>query len=340
MNYLGIFLTVVESEVLDSISKSTVDAKESITGISKALHDYGPIIVITSVFIILFLGMALMILRNNAKLMNRVLEREKTTENLDQSVVTKFVEAALEKYTSSVGEAINARELDKSNSESEKIISEFNKELHEATKQLADDIHGIASNTKSNQNFVKNDYHKDIVGAYIDVSMTFKDASRRCLNEINASRIGIYVFHNGNTSICGLPFFKFSCIHEWTSNGLGTVRGKYHTDIPLQYFNDFIEDLWSNGYYKTTDIEKSIAINPSLEEFVAYSNVKALYIIGINDSNNKLVGFIIAEFDHDEDFDINASRDKDIRASLDEMSNKISPIIANKYIYKEKPKEF
>ena len=126
MNYLGIFLSAAESEVLDSISRSTVDAKESITGISEALYDYGPIIVITSVFIILFICMALMILRSNAKLMNRVLEREKTTDNLDQSVVSKFVEAALEKYTRSVGEVISARESSRSNSESEKIISEFN----------------------------------------------------------------------------------------------------------------------------------------------------------------------------------------------------------------------
>lgn len=339
MNYLKSLLTA-GSDVIADIATGAATAADGVTGISKALHDYGPLIVIFSIFIILFLGMALMILRSNSKLMDRVLKKDESSEALDQTIITKFVESVLTKYTSSNNS--NAK------SETEKIVSQLNNSLQEATKKLADDIHGITSNAVQTQNQKvedhhsnnnNDDYHKDIVGAYIDVNMAFKDASRTCLNKIRADRLGIYVFHNGNTSMCGLPFFKFSCIHEWTNNGNGTIRGKYHNDIPLQYFNDFIEDLWKHGEYKTTDIKKAIEEDPSLEEFVAYSQVKALYILGVYDANSKLAGFIISEFNNPEDFDTNEYRKKEILEGLHEMSTKIAPIIGNHYIYRGSPKE-
>ena len=341
MNYFKLLLTSTGADVITDIASGTANSAEGLTGIAKALHDYGPLIVIFSVFILLFLGMALMILRSNSKLMDRVLNKNETSENLDQAVMQKFVEAALDKYTNSGNNSSNPNTAAIAKIESDKIVSQLNNELQKATKQLADDIHGINrhNNDSSKQNEEENDYHKDIVGAYIDVNIAFKDASRHCLNSINASRIGIYVFHNGNSSICGLPFFKFSCVHEWTSNGSGTIRGKYHTDIPLQYFNDFIEDLWKNGVYKTTNIDKAIKDDPSLEEFIVYSHINALYIIGVYDVNDKLAGFIIAEFDHEEDFDTNESRDRVISDSLKEMSGKISPIIGHHYIYRGRPKE-
>lgn len=336
MNYLKLLLSATgAADVFSDIAGGAADAAEGVTGISKALHDYGPLIVILSVFILLFIGMAFMILRSNAKLMDRVLKRDESSDTLDQTVVTKLVEAALEKFTNS-NNALNNNNADLARDESDRLASKISSELQKSTKQLADDIRGISA-TKANEE--ENDYHKDIVGAYIDVNIAFKDASRHCLNSIGASRIGIYVFHNGNSSICGLPFFKFSCVHEWTSTGSATIRGKYHTDIPLNYFNDFIEDIWKNGYYKTTDIEKSVRDDPSLGEFVAYSKINALYIIGVYDINDKLAGFIIAEFDKPEDFDVNEVRDHEIYDSLKQMAGKISPIIGHHYIYRGRPKE-
>lgn len=342
MNYFKSLLTTSGSDVIVDIATGAATAADGVTGISKALHDYGPLIVIFSIFIILFLGMALMILRSNSKLMDRVLKKDESAESLDQTIITKFVESALNKYTSS--------NTSNSKIEAESIVSQLNASLDEAAKKLADDIHGISksqtpnttdtqvvNNNSNHQNNSDKDYHKDIVGAYIDVSMTLKDASRSCLNKIKASRIAIYVFHNGNTSMCGLPFFKFSCIHEWTNNGNGTIRGRYHDNIPLQYFNDFIEDLWKNGEYKTTNIEEAIKSDPSLEEFTAYSHVKALYIVGVYDENDKLTGFIIAEFTNDEDFDTNEERLKEITDGLKEMNMKISPVIGHPYIYRDIP---
>ena len=100
MNYFKSLLTTSGSDVIVDIATGTVTAADGVTGISKALHDYGPLIVIFSIFIILFLGMALMILRSNSKLMDRVLKKDESSESLDQTIITKFVESALNKYTS------------------------------------------------------------------------------------------------------------------------------------------------------------------------------------------------------------------------------------------------
>ena len=181
MNYLKLLLTANGTDVVADIANGMANTADGVTGISKALHDYGPLIVIFSVFILLFLGMALMILRSNSKLMDRVLKRDEDSDSLDQAVVTKFVEAALEKYTSSNNNSANPNTAAIAKSESDRIANQLSDELHKATKQLADEIHGSKSmeQNASNSN-EREDYHKDIVGTYIDINIAFKDASRYC----------------------------------------------------------------------------------------------------------------------------------------------------------------
>lgn len=323
MNYLKTLLT--SNDVISDIGSSIDKTANGVTGISKAINDYGMLIVIMSVFLVLFLGLMLLFFRNNAKMIDNILKKNERNEEMDQAIIQKFIESVLQKYTSGLDSS--------SDNISSKIVSQLSAELHKSTNQLEDDIKKYVSDEKHDN---KNDYHKDIVGAYIDVNMVFKDASRTTLKKINCDRLAIYVFHNGNTSIHGLPFFKLSCIHEWTSYGGATLRGKYHTDVPLQCFNDFIEDLWRDGIYKTNDIKKTSEVDKSIAEFVACSKTQSLYMLGVKDINDKLVGFIVAEFDRKDTFDTDAARNNEILETLKEMSGKIAPIIAHHYIYKGK----
>ena len=80
MNYLKLLLTCT-GDVITDIAGGMSNAADGVTNISKALYDYGPLIVIFSIFILLFLGMALLILRSNSKLMDRVLKREEGSDS-------------------------------------------------------------------------------------------------------------------------------------------------------------------------------------------------------------------------------------------------------------------
>ena len=96
-------------------------------------------------------------------------------------------------------------------------------------------------------------YHKDILKSYIDINMALKDASRNCQDKINCDRLAIYVFHNGNKSFHGLPFFKMSCVHEWNRMRINSLRGKSHMNMPLHLF-DFVADLYKDGFFKNLNI--------------------------------------------------------------------------------------
>lgn len=313
------------SENIDSIT-SVGEMSEGITSLAEAISDYGPVIVVMAIFFIVFLALVVLVLRSNAKLMNQFMTRQNTSDNLNTNVVTKLVETALSNYQNS------------SENKTEELIKEFKETLEpleHAVEELKkgehhNDGHEHHHSEKENDD---ESYHHDLVGAFIDVNMAFKDASRKALDKLKCERIAIYVFHNGNNSVHGLPFFKMSCIHEWTTRGCGTLRGKYHTDVPLHLFNDFIENIWKDGYYRTGDVEKSKAEDPSLTEFVSFSNTKALYILGVKDENEKLAGFIIAEFEDIKHFETDEIVDSYCRETLEEMAFKISPVIGTKYIY-------
>lgn len=299
----------------DSVDISTMsEMTDGVTSIAQAIYEYGYVIVLMSIFFIIFLALFLFMMRSNAKMVNQVISRQASSDDLDQQIITKFVENALD------------AQANKDKHEVEDLIKDFQQTL----KPIEDAIRGINDAKEQEES-----YHKDLVGSHIDVNIAFKDASRKTLNALNCNRIAIYVFHNGNKSMHGLPFFKMSCIHEWHVKGVNTLRGKSHTDMPLHMFSDFIEDLWTSGVYKSENVEKSSNTDESISEFVAFSNAKALYIVGIKDDNDVLTGFIVAEFDDIDTFESDEIRNNEVYSTIQDMNNRISAIVTHKYIYKK-----
>lgn len=307
--------TVTETDNIDAIT-NVGEMTDGVTNIAKAISEYGPLVVLMAVFLVIFLALVVLVLRSNSKMMTQIMNRQRTSDELDQKIINKFVE--------------NALATQKTNHDTE--VKELVEEIKEAIKlRDASEEHRDPNTDNSN-----NDYHKDLVGAYIDVNMAFKDASRSALNALHCDRIAIYVFHNGNKSMHGLPFFKMSCVHEWTTHGSNTLRGKSHTDMPLHLFNDFIENLWKCGVYKAEDVQKSIHEDPSLKEFIAFSNTESLYMVSIKDDEGALSGFVVAEFEQIEHFECDDRRDTQIRHIIDTMIDRVGPIVTHQYIYRRK----
>lgn len=276
-----------------------------VANLSDLISKYGPLIVLLSIFLFIFIVLIVVMIITNYKMKKHLLTQRQSEEDLNEGIISKFVEAALGKYADSNTELI-------------KSIDDV--------KQTIFTLHNHDDSTEDEK-----DYHKDIVGAYIDVNMAFKDASRNAMSKINSDRIAIYVFHNGNESLHGLPFFKMSCIHEWTKIGVNTLRGKSHNDMPLHLFNDFIEDLWKYGVYKAEDVNEREKIDPSIKEFIAYSNTASMYIVSIKDRNGSIAGFVVAEFDEKDNFEHDEARNATIATALDDMITTIAPIVTNRY---------
>lgn len=284
-------------------------AVDAVDKMSKAIIEYGPLVVLLSIFFLIFIILIVVILRSNHRLTTQIMNRNNTNSNLEEEVIKKFVNGALSELTKDQDiEGAIARQL---------------KPLEDAISHM------------NHEHDDENDYHRDLVGAYIDVNMAFKDASRTALKDLKCDRVGIYIFHNGNESMLGLPFFKMSCIHEWTSTGTNTLRGKSHSSMPLHLFNDFIEDLWRDGVYKSENVDETIKTDPSIKEFISFSKTKSLYIMAIKNDSDAITGFVVAEFDNIETFEHNETRDSEINTILVEMIRKISPIVSNRYVFKK-----
>jgi len=298
---------------LSSLSATTPNINinnmtDSVIDISEAISKYGIAIVIMAVFFVIFMILIVIMLYSNTKMINQIISSKSANDKHDQDIINKFVDSALNGKGSDV------------------IVNTLSRKLEENLKPIKQAI--------VNNDHEQDDYHKDLVGTYIDINMAFKDVSRAAMNELKCDRIAIYVFHNGNKSIHGLPFFKMSCIHEWTSQGTNTLRGKSHMDIPLHLFNDFIENLYKSGFYKSEDVEKSAEKDPSIKEFVEYSNIKSLYLVAIKDNDGVLAGFVAAEFAKVDAFEQDVQRDSYVRAIMDDMVYKVAPIVGNKHILK------
>lgn len=319
MNFLTnnpIFLTADMPNIdIDKVSGG-------VKNISEAIYNYGIAIVVMGVFFVLFLILIIIMLFNNIRMSKQIMDVNADTDKQREEVINKLIDNAIEAKDTNMSTVI-AKEIHKSLSPISKQLEELSSEVYKK-----DNYH--------NQTDTEEDYHKDIVGAYIDISMAFKDISRKTLTELDCDRIAIYVFHNGNTSIYGLPFFKMSCIHEWTKHGAHTLRGKSHADIPLHLFDDFIENLYKHGVYKSENINNVVEEDTSIKDFLALSDTKAMYLVAVNNTDDALVGFIAAEFADIESFESNPIRDKYIKQVIDHMVANIAPIIGNKYIYRKR----
>lgn len=319
MNFLTnnpIFLTADMPNIdIDKVSGG-------VKNISEAIYNYGIAIVVMGVFFVLFLILIIIMLFNNIRMSKQIMNVNADTDKQREEVINKLIDNAIEAKDTNMSTVI-AKEIHESLSPISKQLEELSSEVYKK-----DNYH--------NQTDTEEDYHKDIVGAYIDISMAFKDISRKTLTELDCDRIAIYVFHNGNTSIYGLPFFKMSCIHEWTKHGAHTLRGKSHADIPLHLFDDFIENLYKHGIYKSENIDNVIKEDTSIKDFLALSDTKAMYLIAVKNTDDALVGFVAAEFAEIESFESNPNRDKYIMQVLDHMVANIAPIIGNKYIYRKR----
>lgn len=141
-----------------------------------------------------------------------------------------------------------------------------------------------------------------------------QDHLNQFINDIEFRRIGVYLFHNGQTSLNGFPFIKFSCVSEKCIN-FYDAKMKEHRDVPVNLMDTFILDM-SKGLKYITDDGIGPADGRDQMFLKLLCNPTNNYIIeGIFDNRN-LVGFIVVEFDKGQLNNNNLSKDIDITKNI------------------------
>lgn len=272
-----------------SLDPST--AVDGVTKISEAIAEYGPVVVICGVFIILFILIFLLFMKINNTMVKQMIKQVN-----DQSA------------------------------ENAKVMNKLLTHLLDET----DDEHDNSNNNKDDKN---KQHNRDLVGMFIDYNTAFIRESKNVINNLRCDRVAVYVFHNGNKALYGLPFIKMTCVHENTIKGSRTVRGNTHTGLPLHLYNDMIEALYHDGEYAGNLDDIEIHDN-SIREFLSFSDSKSLFIRAIKNENGSLAGFTVVEFNKEMNYADHELYEK-IRYTVKDMNTAIRYIVTNDKFFKK-----
>lgn len=213
-------------------------------------------------------------------------------------------------------------------------INQKNDENSEITKKLLD--HFLEAEEKEKEKEADDDeedknppkhHAKDLVGLYIDYTTAFKGETKSVINTIRCDRVAVYVFHNGNQTLYGLPFIKMSCVYEDTMKGNMTMRSKAHMNLPLHLFNDFIQALYRDGIF-AGNIDDVEIHDGSIREFLSFSDAKSVFMRAIKKEDGSLAGFTVCEFNEPVDYS-NENTFMAINNKLKEMNDAIKYIVTD-----------
>lgn len=236
---------------------------DAIKEVSTVISEYGPLVVILAVFLIVFCTVLTFIMRSSQRSSNSIIEAN-----------NKFMDQLIKQ---------NESLLDKINS--------------------------------------KPEYESNIVEIFTKFNDIFKEECRDIISSSNAARASIYVFHDGATASHGLPFFKMSCVSEWIrrSTGLQTKLSS-HTNLPLNIFGDLVEELYQKG---SVDIKVCQSLDHAVHTFISNEMIKECILCSVYDENNKIMGYICAEYDDI----IPEDKVKEIMRMIGKHCEKIRPVL-------------
>ena len=123
--------------------------------------------------------------------------------------------------------------------------------------------------------------------------MTQMDYTKELLN---ADRIHIYEFHNGDHYSDYRSAYKFSCSYEAIKAGKVPVRTKC-TNLPISVMPKFINKITTEGMFACDDISKIKDDMPSTHAFKRELGVKSFYDVAIRNASGNIIGFEAVQWD-------------------------------------------
>lgn len=270
-----------------------------VSSLAKLMNEYGTEIVIIAVFLLVFGGFCVAFIKILSKLINTI-----SAQN-DRIINT----------------LLGKDDPGEEKKESVKTINTNKINFNKKEEENSPDKEEKSEEKKNNPNmFSKNMYSEKI----------FREVSRAVISELRCDRVAIYVFHNGNKSPYGYSFVKMSCVHDQTLRGTTTNRTLIHQGVPLHVFSNIIDCLIRNDEYIVGNIYSHgiISADEQVRSFIDGSHTKALFALAIKDTTNEIAGFIVAEFNDEQDFSNTNNYNKALTA-LKHMRTSIVPIIVD-----------
>lgn len=136
-------------------------------------------------------------------------------------------------------------------------------------------------------------------------------AIRYALDTVNADRVSVYEFHNGESFYSGSHQQKFSCTYETVKTGVSSEALNLQ-GLRISTFNQFISEVINNKLFQFSDI-KSIK-DSLLRNWFESRGIKSAYSIPIVTLNKNIIGVINVECTGK----INKPTEKDIKFLIEQ----------------------
>ena len=163
---------------------------------------------------------------------------------------------------------------------------------------------------------------QDLMTIFIKLRESMQDYCKNAMDNIHADRLAIYLFHNGTHSTHGVKFFKLSCICEDVKIGSGIREHSIeHSNIPLNLFDNMIDELLKNGEYIIINNEDLKNTNHRI--FISSDKIKYAVAEAIFDKNNVILGFVLIESSNDYDEEVIKKQ----KEELNKLVYQISPVL-------------
>ena len=108
---------------------------------------------------------------------------------------------------------------------------------------------------------------------------------------IDADRVQIYDFHNGEHYANGRSALKISCTYEVVRAGINATQ-QFLQAIPLSCIPHFTKKLLNNNSFEVSNLEELKDIMPSTYNLKKQFGVKSFYDIIVNNKEGEPIGFL------------------------------------------------
>ena len=108
---------------------------------------------------------------------------------------------------------------------------------------------------------------------------------------LNADRIHIYEFHNGEHYSSNRPAYKFSCTYE-VFKAVNKPVQQECINLPTNCMPSFVNKIMKDGKFVCEDLEDLKDTLPSTYNFKKALNIKSFYDVAIKNREGEIIGFV------------------------------------------------
>lgn len=133
--------------------------------------------------------------------------------------------------------------------------------------------------------------HNELIDKRLEINSKIKNAIEAFRQKVDADRVYIFEYHNGESNLNGLPFAKVSATYEILKPGVSSYKSRLQ-GIPSGLILEFNQNLLTNKQISVPNISDYKDIDPVGNSVLIRPDVKSFYVALINNINGYPIGFI------------------------------------------------